>query len=164
MTEPTGIKTFSNTNAVNRMAVMSMAKKEIGYVEEPGNKTKFGKWFGLDGVPWCGIFCSYIYSQAGLPIKNGGYTKGFAGVGTMLANHRDKITTNPQMGDLVILDWQGDHVPDHVELFDSWIDRGAGKFTTVGGNTSPSNLSNGGMVQACNRNVNRVEAFINLIG
>jgi hypothetical protein len=146
-----------------RDKIIEIAKAEVGYTEKRVNKTKFGEWFGLNGVPWCGIFCSWCYAQAGFSIKNGGYTKGFAGVGTILANYKHKVTTEPKPGDLVIIDWQGDGVPDHVELFIEWVDRSVGKFTTYGGNTSAKNLSNGGMVQFCHRNASRVHAFINLI-
>ena len=47
--------------------IVEIAEKEIGQVEVPknSNKTKYGKWFGLDGVAWCGIFVSWCYSQAG---------------------------------------------------------------------------------------------------
>lgn len=34
--------------------VIEIAEKEIGYTELPANsnKTKYGKWFGFDGVAW----------------------------------------------------------------------------------------------------------------
>jgi hypothetical protein len=34
--------------------IIGTAEKQIGVVEAPkdSNKTKFGKWFGLDGVAW----------------------------------------------------------------------------------------------------------------
>lgn len=34
--------------------IIRIAQKEIGGIEKPANsnKTKFGKWFGLDGVAW----------------------------------------------------------------------------------------------------------------
>ena len=35
--------------------VMRIALRQYGYTESPAgsNKTKFGKAFGLNGVPWC---------------------------------------------------------------------------------------------------------------
>src|SRR5689334_14566854 len=111
---------------MSREAIISIAKKEIGYTEVPDNKTKYGQWFGLDGVAWCGIFCSWVYSMAGHPLGNIGYLKGFAGVGTALAHWKNQITTEPKPGDLVIFDWQKDNKPDHVGLFVQWLDRHAG--------------------------------------
>lgn len=34
--------------------ITELASKEIGYSETPNNsnKTKYGKWFGFDGVAW----------------------------------------------------------------------------------------------------------------
>lgn len=34
-------------------AVVSTALREVGYVEGRGNRTKYGQWYGMDGVPWC---------------------------------------------------------------------------------------------------------------
>ena len=67
--------------------VIEIAKKEIGYSETPKNtnKTKYGKWFGLDGVAWCGIFVSWCYAQAGKPLGKIGFLKGFAGCQTAVA-------------------------------------------------------------------------------
>lgn len=38
--------------------VMDIARSQIGYKESPANsnKTKYGKAFGMNGVPWCFIF------------------------------------------------------------------------------------------------------------
>jgi len=48
--------------------IIDIAFKEVGQTENPpnSNKTKYGKWFGLDGVAWCGIFVSWVYAQAGM--------------------------------------------------------------------------------------------------
>ncbi len=49
--------------------IISVAENEIGYEEKPpnSNKTKYGKWFGLDGQPWCAMFVSWCYDKAGYP-------------------------------------------------------------------------------------------------
>ena len=56
--------------------IVTIASKEIGYSETPtnSNKTKYGKWFGLDGVAWCGMFVSWVYDKAGVPLGNIGTT------------------------------------------------------------------------------------------
>ena len=36
--------------------VIEIAKREIGTVEQSGNRTKYGKAYGMDGVYWCMIF------------------------------------------------------------------------------------------------------------
>lgn len=44
-----------------------IARGEVGYREGPkNNETKFGKWFGMDFVSWCAIFCSWLCAMSGL--------------------------------------------------------------------------------------------------
>ncbi len=60
--------------------VIQVAKKEVGYLEKKSNVrlwlgsktknagsnnyTKYGKWFGMNGVYWCAIFISWIFNKA----------------------------------------------------------------------------------------------------
>jgi len=37
---------------MNRHQIVTIAKEQIGTTEVPVNKTKYGKWYGLDGQPW----------------------------------------------------------------------------------------------------------------
>jgi len=147
-----------------REKIIELATKEIGYAEKSGNVTKFGEWFGFNGVPWCAIFCSWCYSMAGMTIKGGGFKNGFAGCQTAMVNFKSMITKTPKPGDLVLFDWQSDKRADHVGIFVAWIDNKAGTFFTIEGNTSTANQSNGGMVMKRQRNMAKVTAFINLIG
>ena len=128
--------------------IVAIAEKEIGYTETPANsnKTKFGKWFGFDGVAWCGMFVSWCYDKAGFPLGNVGFSKGFAGCQTAVAHYKkkNKVTTKPVQGDIVFFDWNGDGRFDHTAIFVKDID---GKsFETIEGNTSLINQSNGGQV------------------
>lgn len=134
--------------------VLEAAALEIGTKESPigTNKTKYGKWFGFDGVAWCAIFVSYIYDKAGCPLGNIGFLKGMAGCGTAVAHFRktSQFTTNPQPGDIVFFDWNLDKQFDHVGIFVRKIDDKT--FETIEGNTSLSNQSNGGQVMRRTRN------------
>jgi hypothetical protein len=96
-------------------------------------------------------------------IKGGGYSKGFAGCSTIVANKKDKITVDPQKADLAIFDWNDDKAPDHVALFVRWIEPFK-TFETIEGNTSVKNQSNGGQVMRRTRNIKDVHCFIDLIG
>ena len=154
---------------MSRQIIIDIATKEIGVTENPPNSnlTKFGVWFGLNGVPWCAIFCSWVYDQAGHPLK-GDYTKGYASV-PYLYQHAPKVV-DPEMGDLVIYDWQKGKVketdwsPDHVGIFKQWIDKKAGTFYAIEGNTSTANDSNGGSVMLRQRNLAYVQGFVNPAG
>ena len=58
--------------------VVKVAEAEEGYLEKKTNKwlsfktknagsnnyTKYGKWFGMNGVFWCAIFISWIFNKA----------------------------------------------------------------------------------------------------
>lgn len=143
---------------MNGQKIIDIAFAEVGQKESPKNtnKTKYGKWFGLDGLAWCGIFCSWVYAQAGFALGNIGYTKGFAGCQSAVAHFKKtgEVTYNPQVGDLVFFDWNGDGRYDHVGIFNGWAVKGV-SFYTVEGNTAVGNDSNGGTVMSRTRkNVN----------
>ena len=130
------------------MKVTEIASKEIGNIESPANsnKTKYGKWFGFDGVAWCGMFVSWCFAQAGKPLGNIGFSKGFAGCQTAVAYFKgnNKITSTPIEGDIVFFDWNKDGRYDHTGIFVKWLTETT--FETIEGNTAVGNDSNGGIV------------------
>lgn len=139
---------------MNGQKVVSIAEKEIGVEESPrnSNKTKYGKWFGFDGVAWCGMFVSWCYAQAGYSLGNIGYLKGFAGCQTAFAHFTKtkEITSKPVAGDIVLFDWNGDKRYDHTGIFVKWLDDN--RFEAIEGNTAVGNDSNGGKVMLRIRN------------
>lgn len=143
--------------------ILRIAAKEVGQGEKPlnSNKTKYGKWFGWDGVAWCGIFVSWCYAQAGFPLPKIGFSKGFAGCQTAVAYFKknNQITTDPKEGDIVFFDWNSDGRYDHTGIFVKWIDKNT--FETIEGNTSLKNDSNGGNVMRRSRN-KKVAIFVNV--
>lgn len=128
--------------------IVKTAKKEIGYFEDPpnSNKTKYGDWFGFDGVPWCGMFVSWVYYHAGFHLGNIGFLRGFAGCQTAVKHFEEtgEITTDPQPGDIVFFDWNLDGRYDHTGIFVKKLNDN--EFETIEGNTSSFNNSNGGTV------------------
>ena len=137
--------------------VIEVAMKEVGVSEKPpnSNNTKYNTWFGLPNLPWCAMFVSWCYAQAGKPLPNIGFAKGFAGCQTGYAFFKKKgwITDNPVAGDIVLFDWQGDGRYDHTGLFVEWLKDGV--FTSVEGNTAIGNDSNGGNVMVRTRQKSR---------
>ena len=137
--------------------IIEIALKEVGTVEIPpnSNKTKYGEWFGLDGQPWCAQFVSWCYNQAGQPLPNIGFPKGFAGCQTAFNYFSKKgwITDKPVAGDIVLFDWNNDGRHDHTGLFVEWLRDGV--FTSIEGNTSMNNDSNGGNVMVRTRQKSR---------
>ena len=144
---------------MNKTRIIEVAQMEIGVKESPANtnKTKYGKWFGFDGVPWCAIFVSWVYAMAGFQLGKIGFLRGMAGCQTAVAHFRKQkeITSTPQEGDIVFFDWNADGRYDHVGIFVKWVEQGK-SFETIEGNTSLTNQSNGGEVmrrKRSNKNV-----------
>lgn len=136
--------------------IIRVAEKEIGQVEKPANsnKTTYGKWFGFDGVAWCGMFVSWVYFNAGFPLPKIGFTKGFAGCQTAVAYFKKvgQLTNKPVEGDIVFFDWNKDGRYDHTGIFVKWLNEN--EFETIEGNTAIGNDSNGGQVMRRKRNKN----------
>ena len=126
--------------------VIEVAGREVGYIESKGNKTKYGEWFGLDGVAWCGIFVSWCYAMAGIPLPNIGFKRGFAGCQTAVEYFKkhNMIVKTPKIGDIVFYDWQGDGHYDHTGIFLKHNKNNT--LSAIEGNTSTKNQSNGGSV------------------
>lgn len=137
--------------------VVEVAMKEVGVSEKPpnSNNTKYNAWFGLPNLPWCAMFVSWCYSQAGQPLPNIGFPLGFAGCQTAYSYFKKKgwITDKPVAGDIVLFDWNNDGRHDHTGLFVEWLRDGV--FTSIEGNTSMNNDSNGGNVMVRTRQKSR---------
>ena len=145
--------------------IVRIAEKEVGQGEKPlnSNKTKYGKWFGFDGVAWCGMFVSWCYGQAGFPLPKIGFTKGFAGCQTAVAYFKknNQITNTPAAGDIVFFDWNKDGRYDHTGIFVKWINNN--EFETIEGNTAVGNESNGGTVMRRKRDKTKATIiFVNV--
>ena len=131
--------------------VIKVARQEVGYVENKGNKTKYGEWFGLNGVPWCGIFGSWCYAKGGIILPEIGFKRGFAGCQTAAEYFKTHglIVKTPTVGDIVLYDWQGNKRYNHTGIYLKHNENGT--FAAIEGNTSTTNQSNGGCVMVRNR-------------
>jgi|GEM_PF-5387018 len=169
-------KTYSTTKKVSYKPsvgtfqdLLDAAAKDIGYYEgnDPQTGTKFGRWyeakvdknkrnydFGEDGVAYCVMAVSYWMDLAkvygpGLP------RAGCEGVYfAALADGRTVSPTNLQPGMLVLFDWDGDKLPDHIGIVEKRIN--ATTYQTIEGNTSrgiAGSQDNGGWVARRTRTV-----------
>lgn len=169
----------SDKIAAIRLAIVAAARAEIGYKETPAksNKTKFGEWYELNAVAWCAIFVSWCYAQAGAMfgyVNTVGFSsKGFAHCASGFAvwARYGYITKDPQPGDIVLYDWQqekpnetpAEALEDHTGIFIRWLNREAGTFEAIEGNTAVGNDSNGGEVMLRERSIKFVSAFVNIL-
>lgn len=124
-------------------AVVEVALKEVGYVEEPENITKFGKFTKADGLPWCGSFVNWCFQEAGVKLPSM--------VSTAAGAHKLKevsrwVESEPKIGDLAFMDFPHDGV-DRISHIGIVVGVGTKTVITIEGNTSGSgDQRNGGMV------------------
>lgn len=122
--------------------VAEIAKSQIGYTETGNNDTMYGKWYGLNNQPWCAMFVSWCYSQAGQVQKIAASTKkGFAScdAGLKWFTKKNKLvpTGQAQSGDIVFFQFDADAQPDHVGIV---VKNDGKKFLwCIEGNTASGN-------------------------
>jgi hypothetical protein len=139
---------------------LALAVSFIGTKESPtgSNRQMFGAWYGFNGVPWCAIFESYCFAHSG-------YAKyRYASVAQIVADARAgrnglRIVQTPQPGDVVAYTIHGDPYA-HTAFFRKWLNQKTGQFQDLGGNTGPSDISNGGEVLAQTRSTSMVTNYI----
>lgn len=122
--------------------VLRIAAREIGYSRwnDPQAGTKYGRWyaqghgsyFGSNGVPFCAMFASWVFAQAGqrFPGMPAAYVPYILRDGRNAGREVPKASAQP--GDLVIFNWDGG-VVDHIGFVE--INRGS-YIQTIEGNTN----------------------------
>jgi len=149
---------------MSRQTILDTAAFEKGVAENPAasNLTHYGSWYGLNGVPWCAIFVSWVYNKAGYPLGQIDSANGFhycpSAYNFWKKNNR--LTRSPKPGDIILFDWNGDGKSDHTGIFIKWIEEGK-SFSSWEGNTSINSQSDGGQVMMRKRLTSYVKAFVN---
>jgi CHAP domain len=127
----------------------------LGYKESPAgsNDSHFGRWYGMNYQPWCAMAVTHWFEIEGGGSKS--FAKGAAYSYCPYILHDAQVgkgglsvTKSPIPGDVVLFDWNYDGAPDHVGIFE---EGSASSFTSIEGNTSTSNNSNGGEVMRRSR-------------
>jgi CHAP domain len=139
-----------------RVKALNRAIGELGYTEWPPgtNDNKFGSWYGMNGEPWCAMFVTWAYEESG---DSPSFVKGsrysycpYVVSDARAGRYGLRTTDDPIPGDLVVYDWSGDTIYDHIGLFERWTS-GFTQFNAIEGNTSYSSNSNGGEVMRRSR-------------
>ena len=135
--------------------VLNIACGQLGVTESPAgsNRTKYGKWMGLDGQPWCMSFVQWCFHQAGTPLphKTGSCS---ALLNWYKANRPACVVKDPQPRDIIIYNF------GHTGIVERAL---PGSVMCIEGNTSPGqsgSQDNGGGVYRRQRNLALVRAFI----
>ena len=152
--------------------LIKVALAETGTTEKPVNRTKYGKEYGLDRVPWCGIFIWFCFKHAGYDLRYHGFSNP-ASTNARLQDARKapgwreiKRPRDLRPGDLVIYTFgvvaKGDPPDDadHVGIATSTVSDG--QFSAVEGNTSGGkggSQHDGGGVFVKRRSVSQVKAM-----
>lgn len=113
---------------------------------------------GTPGEPWCGDTVAAAYIRAGSKVAKA-KPRLFAYVPYMRFLPR---VAGPLPGHVVGYDFNGDGTEDHTGLFDRWIDRRAGTFRALEGNTGTDGARSDGAgdgVHYRERNVSQVAWF-----
>lgn len=114
-----------------RTRAYKIAAAQVGVMESGGNNrgTPFLRFIKANGgtapEPWCGDFLAYVYSRAG----SLAVTRNWASVRLLGLVAGVRRTHQPQRGDLVRFKF------DHVGMFSKWVNKAAGIFETIEGNT-----------------------------
>ena len=135
--------------------VLDIARAELGDTETPAgsNRTKYGKWFGLDGQPWCMMFVQWVFAQAGTTDLLPAMT---ASCGALMRAGKAAgrwVTSNYQPGDVVIYDFPGGAATDHCGIVVTALTTGV---RAIEGNTAVGDDSNGGAVMERTRPLSQV--------
>lgn len=137
-----------------RSKLVQTAKAEVGTVA--AQAMKYIRAAGGTGQEaWCGDFVQYVFKQNGLKPPPARSVPGLLS----WARQNHKLASTGHAGDLAMFDWDSDGTPDHVELVTGG--KGAGRYTTIGGNTSGPQGSS--QVAAKNRSSN-ILGFVNAVG
>lgn len=135
--------------------VLNIARQELGTKESPpnSNRTKYGKWYGFDGQPWCMMFVQWCFHQVDMPLPY--RTASCNGLLTWYQRNRPGAAHKvPEPGDIIIYNF------GHTGIVESV---GKSTITAIEGNTSPGasgSQSNGGMVCRRTRKTSTVTAYI----
>ena len=125
--------------------ILAAARGELGGKESPpgSNRTKYGRWYGLDGQPWCMMFVQWVFAQAG---ASGLLPACTASCGELMRAAQAAgrwVSSGYRPGDVVIYDWGGDRAADHCGI----VERAdGGGVVAIAGKTAVVNDSDGGEV------------------
>lgn len=122
--------------------ILTIAAREIGYSRwndpKPGTKygrdyaSRHGKYYGKSGVPFCAMFVTWVFRQAGIIPPGGDFAYCPTGIKAMKKLGLEVDKYNAQPGDIVFFDWDGGE-SDHVGIVEA---NNGSHLITIEGNTT----------------------------
>jgi CHAP domain len=140
------------------------AVRFLGVKESPwgSNRQQFGVEYGMNGEPWCAIFVSCMFRHVGYVTPSGAWRFRYSYVPAIwddAVNGRNGLRRvwTPKPGDLACYDLRGEQLA-HVAFVRTAP--AGGRFTDLGGNTGPADISNGGEVASQSRSLDLVHGWV----
>ena len=165
-----GLTRYDNTGGekVNQAnQIMDKAISYIGTKENPPgsnnvifNTHYYGGAVRGSAYPWCCAFVWDIFRMCGLShLFYGDQKTAYCPAVYNWARQKGLIVPKEtaRYGDIVLFDWGGDGVADHIGFVESYS---GNTYTTIEGNTSVDNNSNGGQVMRRTRYASQIQAVI----
>lgn len=124
-------------------AMIAAAASQIGYSEVGNNDTYFGRWYGLNNQPWCGIFMSWSAFVSGnrKNIPKFAYTP----AGAEYFKKKGQWGTKPRVGAIAFYDTAGLGRISHTGVVDRVFPDGS--WTSIEGNTNAAGSREGRVVR-----------------
>jgi CHAP domain len=143
-------------------ALLRLAASQIGVKEQRTNRTKYGRWYGMNGQAWCAMFVSWVGAHAGVWMPKINSNRGFAAVvsARSFARKHNLLTTKPRVGSVFLI--IGRNGKGHTGLVESinWARR---TITTIEGNTNAGGSRNGDGVYRRTRKISSINGGFMLI-
>ena len=153
---------------------VAMAASQVGTMEGRdangnwNNITKYGTWYGMNGVAWCGIFVSWVAFMVGaLGTLVPKYASCFVGLKWFRARDQSGYWP-PQPGDIFIKRvynpgaWNADPdgwATEHTGIVEKYL--GGGRIQTIEGNTNNNGSAQGnGVYRLIRQDSENGKAFI----
>lgn len=122
--------------------LIELAELQIGVEEQPRgsnnvlyNTVYYGGAVSGSAFPWCCAFIWWLFAQLGLSnvFCGGAKTAYCPYVVDYAKQHNQWVTTGYRKGDIVLFDWDGDKIADHIGLV---VDVLGSALTTIEGNVN----------------------------
>lgn len=142
--------------------VLAIAASQLGISESPAgsNRVKYNEWYGVNNIPWCATFVSWVLDKAGLDELHGLQNERGSAYCPYIEKYyknQGRWQTKPQVGAIVLFDWGSDGISDHIGFVESA--ETSRIVITLEGNTSSADNSNGGQVQRRKRYSSQIRGY-----
>ena len=148
-----------------RAEVVRVARAEVGYQRKSNRWNKYANELfpTVQYQPYCGIGAAWAIYKAGVDVRGVVWMPYVPYIESWARKNGAWKTSGQKDGDLVIFDWGGDGLADHVGI--SWRDEKAKGYRSIEFNTSPSSAgsqSNGGGVHVRYRGRKSIRGWVDL--